>query len=229
MHFLPIFLIAISANIDSFAVAIAFSVKKIRIGILSNLVISTVSGLGTFLSTSAGRAISNDLPTAASNFFGSGVLAGVGFWVIWEALEMRKKDRNRFSNREPKHSLASREVVKAPEQSAFEHLYNKFSYKGILEKPETVDKDRSGYIDVKESIALALSLTLNNLSIGIGAGIAGFNVAATSLLSFILSALALVGGYLLGKHFPAKISVSWAGIVSGCLLIGLGIYEYLFF
>ncbi|ORX22526.1 sporulation membrane protein YtaF, partial [Thermoanaerobacterium sp. PSU-2] len=50
MHVISSLLFSISANIDNFTVAIAYGIKKIRIGILSNLLIALVSGIGTFLS-----------------------------------------------------------------------------------------------------------------------------------------------------------------------------------
>lgn len=110
--------------------------------------------------------------------------------------------------------------------SSYDQFYKDFSYESFLEKPEKADKDKSGYIDAKESIALALGLTVNNLGSSVGGEISGFNIAITTFLSFIFSMLAILVGYFLGERFTAKLSEIWVGIVSGCLLTDLGIYEY---
>lgn len=212
MHLLSALLLALSSNIDNFAVAIAFGVKRIRIGILSNLVIAIVTGIGTFLSLSAGQAISKYLPDKVANVIGSVVLVGIGLWVIWEALELKKKrKRNKFQ---------------FPDTVGAEDFYEKFSYEGFLEKPERADTDKSGYIDVKESIALALGLTLNNLVVGVGGGISGLSVAITIFLSVMFSMLAIILGYSLGEQFRVKISIVWIETLSGILILVLGVYEY---
>jgi putative Mn2+ efflux pump MntP len=89
--------------------------------------------------------------------------------------------------------------------------------------------DRSGYIDVRESIALAFGLTLNNLGSGIGGGISNLNVWVTTLLVFVLSILGISMGYFLGNRFTSRISGYWSGIVSGALVIIIGVYEYFVF
>lgn len=224
MYLISVFLLAIASNIDNLAVAIAYGVKKIKIGSLSNLVISLVTGIGTYISISSGETISNYLDSNLSNLTGSSVIVTIGFWVIWDT---RQKERKRKRN---KLKLQQRvpvgiEADKTTSDS-IEQFYQEVSYESFIAEPEKADKDKSGYIDVKESIALALGLTINNLLSGVGAGISGFHAIITSFLSFIFSLLAITGGYALGDRFKIRMSRLWTGILSGCLLIGLGIYEY---
>ena len=77
-------------------------------------------------------------------------------------------------------------------------------------------------IDLREALLLGLSLTITNLGTGIGAGIAHLDQGLTSCLSFLSSLLMIRGGSFLGK----LIERSGLEIVSGVLLIGLGLYEY---
>lgn len=231
MYLISVFLLAIASNVDNLAVAIAYGVRKIKIGSLSNLVISLVTGIGTYISISVGKTISNYLAGSLSNLIGSFVLIAIGLWVIWETQQQEKKrNRDKFRLREQRRvSVASgtgRNISDSSTDSSFEQFYEGVSYESFIEEPEKADKDKSGYIDVKESIALALGLTINNLVIGVGAGICGFQVNITSFLSFILSLFAITGGYFLGDRFKVKMSRIWTGILSGCLLIGLGVYEY---
>lgn len=223
MSLIAIFLLVTASNVDNLAVAIAYGFKKIKISSLSNLLISLVTGIGTYISISCGKTISNYLASGLSNLIGSSVIVAIGVWVIWDARQKEKKrKKNRFRLREKKHIS----VDAAADTSDFEQFYEEVSYESFMAEPEKADKDKSGYIDVKESIALALGLAINNLLSGVGAGISGFQATITSCLSFIFSLLAITGGYFLGEHFNLKMSRLWTGILSGCILIGLGIYEY---
>jgi putative Mn2+ efflux pump MntP len=74
LHLFSIALISISSNTDSFAVAIAYGIKKVKITILANLSIAIVSSLGTFLSMSVGQMISGYLPQSIASKLGSAVL-----------------------------------------------------------------------------------------------------------------------------------------------------------
>jgi putative Mn2+ efflux pump MntP len=237
-HLLSSFLLSLGANVDAFAVAIAYGVKKLRIGYWSNFLIAFVSAAGTFLSMSVGTTISRYLPNEVANFLGSGVLIAIGLWAIWDTLEREKKrKREKLRRRQVTHSLVASgahlseftdevmAVNSQPGRSSAELLQD-MSYESFLENPEKADADCSGSIDVKESVALALSLTINNLGSGVGAGISGLNIGFTSLLTFAVSVISVVLGYFLGDRFTASMTGIWAGILSGLIIIGLGVYEY---
>ena len=118
-HLLSSFLLSISCNVDNFAVGIAYGVKKIRICILSNLVIACVSGVGTVASMMAGKVICNYLPNVIANALGSGALITIGIWTIGSALRTEKKKK--------------------------ESSLDKFSYKNYIEHPEKADQTKSEF------------------------------------------------------------------------------------
>jgi len=93
LHILSIALISISSNTDSFAVAIAYGIKKIRITIPANLLIAVVSSLGTFLSISVGQMISGYLPRSTASILGSGVLISIGIFGMWQTIRQEHKRR----------------------------------------------------------------------------------------------------------------------------------------
>jgi putative Mn2+ efflux pump MntP len=238
-HVLSSFLLAMTSNVDAFAVAMAYGVKKLKIGLWSNLLIAAVSTGGTVLSMSVGTVISRYLPDSVANFLGSGVLIAIGLWGIWDTLEREKKrTRKRVRQRKMTRTLVAAGAYSPeffhgtamteqalPTQPLAE-LMDDFSYESFLENPAKADTDRSGYIDVKESISLAFGLTINNLGGGVGAGISGLNIVWTSALTFIFSLLAIVVGYFMGDRLTANMTSIWTGISSGLLIIALGIYEY---
>lgn len=95
----------------------------------------------------------------------------------------------------------------------------------ILENPEKADKDKSLHIDPKESITLALALTINNIGLGIGASITGLNILFTTILTFIFSIIMLIFGYFFGSYYLSKLFSKRAIIISGLLIISLGVFE----
>lgn len=228
-HLFSALILCFSSNIDNFAVAVAYGVKDLRIGRLSNLLIALVSALGTLLSLSVGEVIGRYLSDQVANFLGSGVLIAIGIWGIWDTME-RERKRNLSKLRQTRSrslvaaGIDSTEFVQSQtiESASIEGL----SYESFLEHPEKADLDQSGYIDVREAIAIAFGLTINNLGTGVGAGISDFNVSFTTGLTFVFSLMAVSGGYYLGDRFTTRITGISAGMISGLMVIGLGIYEY---
>jgi putative sporulation protein YtaF len=167
------------------------------------------------------------LSVNVANALGSFILIAVGIWSIWKTL---KRQRKKVKMRQEMNFLvaagSNRAISNSSHGDLSQEFLQEFSYEKFLEHPEKADIDRSGYIDVQESIALAFGLTLNNLGSGFGGGISNLNVAITTFLVFILSLLGISGGYFLGDRFTTKISGLWAGILSAALVIITGVYEY---
>lgn len=200
-HLFSTIILAIFNNIDNLAVGIAYGVKKIKIGIFSNLIIAVVSGVGTYFSMSLGGIISQLLPANLANLIGSLALIFIGVWGIWDVWNTEIKPRKKLHK-------------------------NELDYTLFIAQPERADWDKSNSIDVKESVGLALALTINNLAGGIGAGISGLNIIYTTLLTVILSLAAIALGQLLGRKLTKNLSSKWSRIISAFLIICLGVYEY---
>ncbi len=237
-HLLSSLLLALASNVDNFAVGIAYGMKRLRISLLSNLLIALVSGIGTLLSMSVGDVISSYLPSPVANGLGSAVLVAIGLWGIWETMKIEKKRKRKATLLSREKSLAR--VAAGNYQFATDGHTNPsvqgasvlpglqdFAYEGFVDRPEKADTDRSGHIGPKEAIALSFGLAINNLGSGVGAGISDLSVPLTMSLTFIVSVLAIAIGFGLGKRFSAKMTGLWPGMVSGLLIIVLGLYEYL--
>ncbi|MBL4932254.1 sporulation membrane protein YtaF [Clostridium paridis] len=198
MHIISIILFALTSNIDNFTIGIAYGMKKIKVGIFSNLIVAFISAIGTFISMSIGLLISNLLPVRFSNILGAGILVVIGLWFIKDFFTQKKlaisKD-NKLTN--------------------------------LLDNPYGADTNNSGNIDIKESITLAFALTINNLGLGIGASITGLNIQYTTTFTFIFSILTLSLGSLLGNSFLSWLFGRFAPLVSGLIIVVLGIYEML--
>lgn len=92
--------------------------------------------------------------------------------------------------------------------------------------PETADRNRSNTIELRESLGIGLVLALNNLGLGIGAGMAGLPSLATSLLCAGASFIFVQCGYALGKKITAKRLAGALEIISSLLIIALGVRSF---
>ena len=205
MNILSPLIFAFSANSDAFVIGMSYGVKKIRINALSNVAVSFIAGAGTYTAMEFGHIINTYIPLQMGRFIGSFMLILFGTYMLIDAARKKKKGGN-------------------PSKGAA--LESEASYYcRVMSSPEIIDADKSKIIEFKESIVLGGILCLNNVGMGIGAGIAGLNVVATSLLSFFFSVIFLHMGCSLGcKVIPDKLT-GRVEVISAFIIIILGLYE----
>ena len=98
-----------------------------------------------------------------------------------------------------------------------------FNFKFIIKlyaNPEIADFDSSKSISYSEATAVAISLALDGLAVGLGAALAGVSGLAVFLFTFIVDPIAIIFGSWLGSSLLEKVSfnLSW---ISGIVLIAL--------
>lgn len=195
MQLLSVFLFSLSANIDSFTVGLAYGMKGIRIDYRSNILIALITSIGTFISMGIGLVIKGFISEKILSVIGCILLVVLGMLMIINSFKSKK---------------TSDEDI---------------SYTDILVTPHKADKDRSGCIDIKEAVTLGLALSLNNFGLGIGASATGINIYLTTIVTFILSILCILFGVEFGKRYLSKKLRQYADIISGLIIIFLGLYE----
>jgi len=87
------------------------------------------------------------------------------------------------------------------------------------------DTDLSKHIDFKEGTILGIALSINNIGGGLSAGMIGINAYFVGLLSAILSFVALWAGNHLADFFIRRHIADKAAVISGFLLIAIGIKQ----
>ncbi|PWX65038.1 sporulation membrane protein YtaF [Clostridium perfringens] len=201
MSFLSILLFVIAASLDILVVSLAYGLKDIKINFSSTLVIASISALGTFISMILGKFLVDLIPVKLGDIIGGLVLLLLGFYSIYSYFKEKKilTSHNSENNSSPTF---------------------------ILENPEVADKDKSGNIDFKESLALSLALALNNFGLGIGASISGLNIAFTTISTFIISLIFISLGFYLSKTIKSKNISKNSNLIAGIIII---IYHYLLF
>ncbi len=213
LHLATILLIAISSNLDNIGIGISYGVRKINIPFGSNLLIAVITSIGTFLSILLGQTIYLFLSPEAATLLGGGIIIAAGIWVIFQEKIMLKGKQDQ----EEKQPIADKNLSKY----GFRHILM------ILDNPVIADWDFSGHIDVREATALAFGLTLNNIPNGVGAGMLGLSAPITTLAVFFFSIITIWVGISSGQLGFRRLGNS-AGLISGLILIFVGLYEIFF-
>ncbi|MDK0686053.1 sporulation membrane protein YtaF [Clostridium perfringens] len=199
VSFLSILLFVVAASLDILVVSLAYGLKDIKINFSSTLVIASISDLGTFISMILGKFLVDLIPVKLGDIIGGLVLLALGFYSIYSYFKEKKilTSHNSENNSSPTF---------------------------ILENPEVADKDKSGNIDFKESLALSLALALNNFGLGIGASISGLNIAFTTISTFIISLIFISLGFYLSKTIKSKNISKNSNLIAGIIIIILSLF-----
>lgn len=92
---LTVILLAVSANIDNFTVAMAYGLKHSKISWPYNLLISVVTGLGTYLAMSGGQLVAGWLTSEIASIIGALMLMGIGSWFWIDGWRYSKRSHSR--------------------------------------------------------------------------------------------------------------------------------------
>ncbi len=206
VYFLSIFLLCLAPNLDNMAIGLAYGIRKINVPFKSNLAIAFFSGIAALISSLLGKLLANYIPIHTGNIIGGSIVSIMGLYTIFSYIySKRKKSREEY-------------------QKSIQYISN---IRAVMDDPSFADRDYSGDISLKESILLGIALAVNCLGTGFGAGMTGVNVfmLTAAIIGFSLITISL--GYVIGKHYSSKFSGDKATIVSGLLLIAVGIYQVL--
>lgn len=193
MQLLSSLLFGISASLDGLLVGISFGLRKVRIRVWQNLIISLVTLFGTCLSAALGNRILPLLPGFLSCCIGSLILMLLGIYYI------------------TKWILSTLQIS--------------FSGKTKSELTETSSKHRIPGLSAREIFLLSVTLSLNNMGIGLSASMAGLDVFPAATSTFMCSILLLFVGNRMGQSKLLQFIGNATDPISGILLIGLGFLQ----
>lgn len=201
--------IAIAANLDNLGVGIAYGIQKIRISHMSNLIIALISFIATWLSAEIGQMISLYLSPQIASAIGAILLFGVGVWILFQPIITAIK------NNQPILDL---------------QLFGGRFYIGpaeILSYPERADIDNSRSVGNWEAVLLGIALSINALAGGFDAGAVGISSLVEATFVGIFSFITIIAGYYFGRKYAAEQIGKYATVISGALLIVIGIHQLL--
>ncbi len=203
MYFISIFLLCLAPNLDNMAIGLAYGTKNISVPFKSNLAIALFSGFATFISSLLGNMLTNNIPSYLGSIIGGSIVSIIGIFTIVSYVN-DKINKIRNSNYICLDSL-----------------------KAVMNNPSIADKDYSGDISLKESILLGIALAVNCLGTGFGAGMSGINILTLTVAVIIFSIITISFGAFIGRRYAAKLLGDRATVISGFLLLAVGVYQIL--
>ena len=200
-------LLVLAVVLDGFTACFAYGVNRIKIPLLSAVLISLMGTGMLMLSLGAADWVGNYLPIHTCKVISFSVLFLIGLC-------------NLFQN-----------SVKAVLQKARDNSKKmSFRWSGIsfmlsicLDETKA-DADCSKVLSSKEALALGTALSIDSLATGFGGGLMGQNYLLILLLSLFLHMAAILLGYFLGEKVSKgkHLQLEWLG---GVILILLAIFR----
>ena len=209
MHILSALFLGLAANLDNLGVGVSYGVKKIRVPFLSNFFIAILSGIVTAISVLTGHFLSHYINVAGE--LGALMIVAIGIWVMVH-----------------KTSTSTSLPAAIPVMKTYSVPIKALNcVVQITKEPSVADFDANGFISTKEAMVLGLTLSFNCIATGVGAGLTGMDPLTTSISVFIFSMISISLGYLIGWKTASDRFEHLSQVISGAVLILIGVYELL--
>lgn len=202
-------LFALAVSADGFMVGLAYGVKNIKIPMLSLIVISLASALAVTVSMICGKAISILLTSQLATLLGAVVLITIGIIFVMQYCR-EKINAIACDTESPLISLNVKPL------GIIVH---------ILKEPSSADFDCSGEISAREAFFLGIALAMDAFGAGIGIAMAGFHILLTAICVGVLKFILVNAGLMLGKVIEGQRLKSYSALVTGFILVLIGITE----
>lgn len=207
MYLLSVILIGIATNLDNLGIGLTYGIRKIRVPLKTNIVISLLSGLAMVLSCYAGHILKHILPLNIGNTLGGMLVSIIGLYTVIDYFHNVRKQNSNYQS----------DIIKQGDK--FKDI------RGIMDDPCRADKDYSGDISAREALLLGTALAINCLGTGIGAGMTGVFVWSLSLSVMFFSFISISLGVYIGRKYASQHLGGRATVLAGLVLFLVGLYE----
>ena len=198
MQLIPSLLFGISASLDALLVGISFGLRGVHVRPLQNLFISLIALLGTCLSVGLGGLVTPLLPPMIGSYAGSLILMLLGIYYI------------------------TKWILAVLQNRIQDHLPDS-------EAPALISAEKAPTcLTAPQVLLLSLTLSANNLGIGLSASMAGLTLIPAATATCICSVLFLYLGNHLGRSRLLQIIGGLSDPLSGLLLIFLSLIQFFF-
>lgn len=240
-------LLAFALSLDGFGVGITYGLRKMKIPLLSIMIISLCSGIVICVSMQVGVLLAKVVSPDAASVIGAVILVLMGCWSLIQMLMQKEKDQEPVGIQrlegvaaEESHTAEITALNVGASGSAGEHAAiapksEVFSLElrhlgvviQILRTPSSADMDSSGSISSMEAMLLGIALSLDAFGAGLGAALLGFSPVSTSLMIALFSGTFLLLGMKTGLKLSGNYWMKHAGLLPALLLIAMGIMKLL--
>ena len=214
-----ILILAFSSSIDSFGIGITYGLRKIKLSLLSNITLFIISIIITSSSILIGKNLNYILPEFITSLIGSLLLILMGSLIIFQVINKKEKKQN-------SETIISISCAHNESQKIHQFFIKFLGITiQIIKDPISSDLDNSKKIDIKESIYLGITLSIDSFCIGIGSSILGISSILFPILVSVFQIIFLSIGRLFAIRVgqTTKIPDNTWNLVSGILLIFIGI------
>lgn len=180
--FLEAILLVTALSLDSLTAGFSYGAGKIRIPLISVLVISGVCSASLLVSMFAGSILGNFIPLSTTK--------GISFSIMFILGAVKVFD-----------SGLKRYIIKK-NGGKKELTFKAFNLKFILNiyaEPENADSDKSRVLSAKEALYLAIALSIDSLAAGFGAGMGEVGLGVAALFCFATTFLSVLTGCFFGN------------------------------
>jgi len=218
-------LLAFALSLDGFGVGVTYGLRKMKIPLLSILIISLCSGVVIGVSMQVGVLLSRVVSPHAASEVGAVILVLMGGWSLTQMLIQKEKEKDEPAKVDLSPVTAEGEDDK-PAVFSLE-LRRLGIVIQILRTPSSADMDDSGSISSTEAMVLGIALSLDAFGAGLGAALLGFQPVWTALAITLFSGSFLVLGMRTGFHFAGSSWMKHAAVLPALMLIIMGIMKLL--
>lgn len=167
LSYFEAFIMVSALSLDAFAASFAYGTNKIKIPLKSVVIINFVCSVILGVALSAGSYIADFIPRSVTSWICFSILIFIAITKLFE-----------FSIK----NWIRRQGSDSP-KTEFTIMNFRFCLQ-LIADPTRADADKSKVLSSKEAIALALSLSLDGLAVGLGAGMVSCGIPFILLLSF---------------------------------------------
>ena len=203
MQILSSLLFGISASLDTLLIGFSYGMRRIHIPFRQNLLIGLITFWGSFFSMGLGTMLGPLLPERITVYAGSGLLIFVGCYYLIKYLVYRKTHPSLAESKSASQQISGNKADATLTATA---------------------RDLSS-LTFTDTLLLGIMLSMNNIGIGFGTGMAGLMLIPTLIFIFLLSLIFMALGNRMGERKSFTFTESMADFISGILLICLGITQ----
>ena len=207
-----ILVLSVSLSIDALFVGFAYALDGTRIPFGSKMIICFFSILYAGIAVFAGSTAARFLPAAVGRAIGAGMLFLIGCWMILKGFVKSASTARRKESAGNDGAPIFRWMIRSLGVTV-----------QILRNPDAGDIDRSGVIDLRESILLGSALSVDAIGVGIGSALSGLSGWYIPLSIGLCQLLFLSTGLAAGKRFGflRKNGGRIAAVTPGLFLLAL--------
>lgn len=196
---------ASALSLDAFVASFAYGSKHIKIPFRSVQVINLICSGILGVSLLAGAFVRQFIPDR--------VTVAVSFTILFALGAVKLLDS------------VTKSIIRRYDKLDKEIKFSLLNFKFILRlyaNPEEADVDRSQTLSPAEAASLAVALSLDGVTLGLGAALASINIWAILISSLVIGMAAILLGGWLGNKVAGKapFDLTW---VSGVILMALAV------